>query len=95
MIYTKNRNEVRVLPIKNWIIFHKNVKYTDEDEYNVKVKKAEEDFLRLQKGKKGRKILMKKQEEEEEEKEKLAIDKNNDSGSEKKNSGVILKNLVF
>jgi hypothetical protein len=82
-------NEIRVLPIKHWILFHKNVKYMDEEEYNAKVKKAEEEFLKIQKGKKGKKFLMKKKAEEEEEEmakafeKQVPAEKNSESGSEK------------
>lgn len=64
-INSKNKNELRAIPIKHWILLHKNVKYTDEKEYNEKVKKAEEEFLKLQKGSnKARKLLSLKKKEE-------------------------------
>lgn len=84
LIYSKNKNELRAIPIKHWMLLHKNVKYTDEKEYNEKVKKAEEEFLKLQKGStKARKLLLLKKKEEGEEEnegknddEKRSVDEN-------------------
>lgn len=94
LIYSKNKNHIGLLPIKHWILFHKNVKYTDENEYNEKVRKAELEFERLQKGPKGlRKLLLKKKESEGEENGEKGKEKADDSGSDTRiKLGVLINN---
>jgi len=94
LAYNKMKNEVRVLPVKHWILFHKNVKYMDEEEYNLKVQMAEAEFVKMQKGSRGYKKLLKKKEEDEEF-EKENQEKKNLSGSEKNVVLGVKKKILF
>ena len=92
LIYNKNKNEIRMLPVKNWITFHKNVKYLDEEEYNLKVEQAEAEFKRLIKGNKGMKKPLKKKEDSEHEED---IKENKSDVGKGITLGVMKEQLLF
>lgn len=84
LAFIKGKDDFRVVPISHWVLFHKKLRLGNEEEYNLKFAKIEEEMTLKTKGERSlKRLITKKRNEKELEEEDLREEREKKEQEEK------------